>query len=69
MAPGHCSNPHPEFGCGEIFVPYLIGTALFPLAVIPTSTGIYWGVRLHRHRRARPTAVLRPSVGGFAVQF
>ena len=30
VVPGHCSNPHPEFGCGEIFVPYLIGTALFP---------------------------------------
>lgn len=69
VVPGHCSNPDPDFGCGEIIVPYLIGAALFPLALIPTGTGIYWGVRLHRHKQSQPTAVLRPSVGGFVLHF
>lgn len=69
VVPGHCSDPDPDFGCGEIIVPYLVGAAMFPLALIPTGTGIYWGVRLHRHKKSRPTAVLRPSVGGLALQF
>ena len=69
VLPGRCSNPDPDFGCGEIFAPYFIGAALFPLALIPTGTGIYWGVRLHRHKQSQPTAVLRPSAGGFALHF
>ena len=28
---------------------------------------IYWGVRLGRHNRDRPTSVLRPGPGGFVL--
>lgn len=69
ILPGLCRDPDPEFGCGEIFLPYLIGTALFPLALIPTGTGIYWGVRLHRHKKQQPVARLRPAGGGLVLHF
>lgn len=47
---------------------FFSGVAILPLAAIPTATGIYWGVRLHRHGRQRPV-VLRPGAGGFALHF
>lgn len=48
---------------------YLAGIVMLPLAIIPASTGIYWGVRLHRHDRQRPVALLRPRAGGFILHF
>jgi len=69
VVPGHCSDPNPDFGCGEGIGPAIAGITLIPLTAIPISTGIYWGVRLHRHRKQRPTARLRPGLGGLKLEF
>lgn len=69
VLPGLCSDPHPDYGCGESIAPAIAGISLFVLAAIPIATGISWGVRLHRHRKQRPTARLRPGPGGLALEF
>lgn len=69
VVPGHCSDPNPDFGCGEGIGAAVAGIALFTLAAIPIGTGIYWGVRLHRHRKRAPTARLRPALGGLTLEF
>ncbi len=69
VVPGNCSNPDPDFGCGEIILPFIFGMVLLPLAAIPIGTGIYWSVRIRRHKRARQVAVFRPTLGGFSLQF
>lgn len=64
--PDKCTNPDIcEINIGR----YLAGIVMLPLAIIPASTGIYWGVRLHRHDRQRPAALLRPRAGGFILHF
>lgn len=69
VVPETCSNPSADFGCGEGIARYIVGAVLLPLATIPISTSIYWGVRLHRHDRREPVAVLRPGPGGFVLRF
>lgn len=66
VVPDGCNNPNCELNFGRFFT----GLALvFPLSAIPITTGIVWGVRLHRHNRKRPTAVLHPRAGGFVLNF
>ncbi len=63
--PDGCTNINCELNYGRFFT----GLALIPLAAIPISTGIVYGVRLHRHNRQRPAAILAPRAGGFALHF
>lgn len=63
--PDGCHNVNCELNYGRVFT----GLALIPLAAIPISTGIVYGVRLHRHDRQRPVALLAPRAGGFALHF
>lgn len=65
LGPDGCDNINCELNYGRVFT----GVGLVALAPIPTATGIYWGVRLHRHKRQQPTAILRPGAGGFVLQF
>jgi hypothetical protein len=66
VAPGDCNNPNCEVNLARLFT----GLAMvFPLSTIPITTGIVWGVRLHRHNRKRPTAMLHPRAGGFVLSF
>lgn len=65
FAPDGCDSVNCELPLGRFFT----GVGLVALSSIPTATGIYWGVRLHRHNKARPVAVLRPGAGGLALQF
>ena len=65
VGPDGCDH----MNCGQNLGRLFAGIGLTALAIIPISTGIYWGVRLHRHGEVRPTAVLRPGPGGFALQF
>ena len=58
------------FGFCELSLgPFIAGVTMFPLALIPIGTGIYWGIRLRRHGRERPSALLRPRVGGLVLHF
>lgn len=65
----------PNRGCGAGdncdggAISYPVGFSMFTLAMIPTGTGIYYGVKRHRHNKARPTSVLRPTLGGFSLNF
>lgn len=63
--PDGCDNINCELNYGRFFT----GLALIPLAAIPITTGIVHGVRLHRHDRKRPVALLAPRAGGFALHF
>ena len=65
VLPDGCNNPNCELNFGRT----ITAITLLPLAVIPMSFTIYWGVRLGRHNRQRPTSVLRPGPGGFVLQF
>lgn len=65
VTPGPCTGPNCELPLGRV----ITGMALASLAPIPLGTGIYWGVRLHRHNRQRPGALLRPGAGGFVIHF
>lgn len=65
VAPGDCSGEECFPGLGRL----ITGFVILPLAIIPISTGIYWGVRLHRHDRRQPTAILRPGGGGLVLNF
>jgi len=63
--PDGCNNVNCELNFGRV----ITGIAMFPLAAIPITTGIVYGVRLHRHDRQRPVAILAPRAGGFALHF
>ena len=65
VTPDGCNNPNCELNFGRV----ISAITLLPLAIIPMSFTIYWGVRLGRHNRQRPTSVLRPGPGGFVLQF
>jgi hypothetical protein len=65
VAPGDCSGEECFPSLGRL----ITGFVMLPLAIIPISTGIYWGVRLHRHNRQEPAAVLRPGGGGLVLSF
>ncbi len=65
VGPDGCQGPNCEGNVARI----LSGAVVLGLTPIPIATGIYWGVRLHRHERKRPAMTFHPRAGGFALQF
>lgn len=66
VAPAGCNDLNCEVNLGRLIAGFVM---VVPLSLIPITTGIVWGVRLHRHDRQRPTATLRPRAGGFVLNF
>ena len=66
VAPVGCNDLNCEVNLGRLVAGLLI---VVPLSLIPITTGIVCGVRLHRHDRQRPTPPLPPRADVLAPNF
>lgn len=67
--PPNCSDPDPDFGCGEGYGRAITAMIMFPAAAVTVIPTAVYGVRLSRHNERRPVARLQLTPGGFALRF